>query len=328
MNRKKFVVTTSVLMVFVAGTVAGLAVYTNFVVKASVPGLPEAVAYLPADAQAVFGMNVKAFVKSPIFAKFQAKHGQEVGQDLAEIIDKTGVDPRTDIDYVVAAGKPGEAGHGKGVVVATGRFNRDKIVGFIKTKTVPIELEYSGASVVMIPENKGNEVDKGIAFLSQGEVAVGDLESLKKVVDARPNGKGVLDSPVLGPLLKQLNPQEMFWFAGDATSVISKAPTNTPLGNSISAIQYITGTLDLTDAVKGRISVTARDQASAQKLADVAKGLVALGQLASDQNADLGELMKGVSIQLDDLHINLKISFPYELLEKLESNRAAVKKTI
>jgi hypothetical protein len=273
-------------------------------------------------------MNVKAFVASPVYAKFQARHGQEVGKDLAEIIDKTGVDPRTDVDYVIAAGKPGDSGKGRGVVIATGRFKKDKIVGFIKTKVVPIELDYSGASVVMIPENKGNQVDKGIAFLGSGDVALGDLESLKKVIDNQPNGKGVLDSPVLGPLLKQLNPQEMFWFAGDATSVISKAPTNTPLGNSISAIQYITGTLDLAEAVRGKISVTARDEPAAQKLADVAKGLLALGQLASDQNADLAELMKGVSIDLNGLNINLKLNFPFEVLEKLEAAKTAVKKTI
>jgi hypothetical protein len=88
------------------------------------------------------------------------------------------------------------------------------------------------------------------------------------------------------------------------------------------------GTLNLNDAVDGTITVTAKDDVSAGKLADVAKGLVALGQLASDQNPDLGDLLKGVSIVQNGVQIRLRVNFSIDLLEKLGHARAAVEKKV
>jgi hypothetical protein len=110
MNHRKFVVTSTVLMFLVAGTVAGLALYTGMAVNASIAGIPEAVSYLPADCQAVFGMNVKAFIASPVYARFEQKHGEDFGTDLAEFITKTGVDPRRDVSYVIAGISSHESG--------------------------------------------------------------------------------------------------------------------------------------------------------------------------------------------------------------------------
>ncbi len=330
MKHRSFVVASTVILFLVAGVVAGLALYSTVVVRASIPGLPDAVAYLPPDAQAVFGMNVQKFVASPIYARFEQRHGEEFGQDLAEFISRTGVDPRRDIRYIVAAGKPGDNHHGTGVVIAEGSFNPELIKSFIRTKATPIEVPYNGATVLMIPESDGSKVEKGIAFLSEKEIALGELGALKSVLDIRSKGgkQSVLDNPTLGPLIKTLNPDEMFWFAGDATNILAKAPTNTPLGGNIAAILHVFGTLNLTDAVDGAITVTAKDEASAAKLADVARGLVALGELASDQNPDLGELLKGVSVQQSKDQIRLKVNFPIDLLEKLEKGKATAAKKV
>jgi len=206
-----------------------------------------------------------------------------------------------------------------------GNFNPEAISTFIRSQAVPIELDYKGTTVLMVPEGKGGqEVDKGLAFLSSGEIAMGELEGLKKVLDIRHDKTpGILDNPTLGPLIRSLNPEEMFWFAGDAANILSKAPTTTPLGTSISAIENVVGTLNLSEFVSGNITVTARDEESAQKLADVVRGIVAFGQLAGDQNPVLVELMQGVSIIHEKEKINLKVNFSIELLDKLEHMKPA-----
>jgi hypothetical protein len=316
-------------MFLIAGTVAGLALYTSLVVKASIPGLPEAVAYLPADCQAVFGMNVQKFVASPLYARIEQKHGDKIGTDLADFISKTGVDPRRDVSYIIAGGKSLQRGQGKGVVIAVGQFSSDAITNYINTKGVPIRVDYKGAKVLMIPEEDGNRVEKGIAFLKESEIALGDLESLKAVLDVRENpALGLESNTVLWPLMQSLNPQEMFWFAGDAGSILSKAPTTTPFGSSIAGVQNVVGTLNLTDAVTGKITATARDEESARKLAAVANGFLALGQLASEQNAELAELMKGISVSQLNNQIQLVVNFSIDLLERLEHARPALKKVV
>ncbi len=334
MNHRKFVVASTVLMLAAAGIVAGLAFYSNFSATASISKLPAAVGYLPRDVQAVFGMNVQKFVASPVYAQFQKTHGEEIGKNLAEFIAKTGVDPTKDVLYVVAGGSLGSERKGTGVViaVATGRFNKDTIVSFIKSQVVPIPVDYDGATVLMIPEKNGEKLEKGIAFLSDAEIALGDLDSLKAVLDVRfRRADNISRNPTLGPLIDSLNPTEMFWFAGDAASILSKAPaqTNTPLGGNISAIVNVVGTLNLDDAVRGKITVTAKDKASAGKLADVARGFIALGQLATEQDPNLTALLNGVSIATDakeETKLHLVVNFPFELLEKLEHARPRLKK--
>ncbi len=332
MKHRTFVVTSTVVMFVMIGVVAGLTLYSTIAVKASIPGLPDSVAYLPPDSQAVFGMNVQKFIASPVYARFEQRHGQEFGSDLAEFIAKTGVDPRSDVHYIIAAGKPIENHKGTGVIIAEGTFNLTKITDFVSAQPGAIKLDYTDVTVWMIPEQSGSTIEKGVALISETEIAIGELGSLKTVLDIRKNKTAsVLDNPTLGPLVKGLNPDEMFWFAGDPTNVLAKAPTNTPLGGNITAITNVFGTLNLTTEVAGKITVTAKDEIAAGKLADVAKGLLALASLASEQNPQLGELLKGIIIQQDPqdrTKVLLKLNFPFELLDKLDQLQkpAAAKK--
>jgi len=328
MNHRRFVVVSTVLLFFVAGIAIGLGLYSGMQVSASVPDLPKAVRYLPGDYQAVFGMNVQKFVASPVFAKFEAEKGEEFGRDLAEFASRTGVDPRKDVDYIIAGGKCLSESHHAGVVIAVGRFNTAAIDTFINSQAKPIKLQYKNATVQMIPEADGNKVDKGIAFLTESEIAMGDLESLKAVLDVRENPQsGIENNKTLAPLLESLNPDDMFWFAGDPSSVLSKVPRNTPMGGGLSSIKYVYGTLNLTDAVSGKITVTAADKESAAKLADIARGLVALGQLASEQAPEAAELLKGIAItqNLEQGQILLALNFPLDVLDRLKHAKPVVK---
>lgn len=318
MSRKKFVVTSSIAMVLIAGIVASLAFYTNYVANASVRNLPEALSYLPANSQAIFGMNVQKFVSSPAFTKFEDKHGKQFANNLAEFITKTGVDPRRDLTYIVAGGRALD-GKGEAVIVASGQFDSVKITDYINSHGATVRADYKGITVLVPAADKDSKLNKAVAFLTSSEIALGELEAVKGVIDVHAgSAPGVITNTTLGPLLAALNPDEMFWFAGDPASILSKAPANTPFGSSISAIQNVVGTLNLTDIVSGKITATARDEDSARKLADVVRGLVALGQLASEHDQTLGELMKGVSVAQSKNQISLAISFSIDLLDKFE----------
>lgn len=328
MNHRKFFVTSTVVLFFVAVIAAGLALYSGMHVSASMPDLPKSVRYLPADCQAVFGMNVQKFIASPVYAKFEAKQGEDFGKDLTEFASRTGVDPRKDVDYIIAGGKSLTEGKHSGVVIAVGRFNSAAITTFINSQAKPIKVDYKSATVHMIPEADGSDMDKGIAFLTDSEVAMGDLESLKAVLDVREDPRtGIEGNKTLAPLLESLNPNDMFWFAGDPSSVLSKAPKNTPMGGSLASIRYVFGTLNLTDAVSGKITVTAADKEAATKLADVARGLVALGQLAGDQNPEAAELLKGIAVSqnTENNQILLTLNFPLDVLDRLEHSKPLVK---
>jgi hypothetical protein len=321
MNRRKFVFTSTISLLVITVAIAGLSFFSNFTARAFVPELPNAIHYLPADSHAVFGMNVQKFIASPIYAEFMAKHGTEIGADLAEFIAKTGVDPRQDITYIIAAGRPAQQ-KGAGVVIAVGRFDATAITSFINSKGTPINVDYKGANVLMMPEADGTKLEKGIAFLSGSEIALGDLESLRAVLDVRSNSLPSIDGTSLADLLKNLNSNEMFWFAGNPSSILAKAPANAPFVPSMSAIQSIFGTLNLTTRVEGKITVTATSDVAAGQLADFVRGLIALGNLASAQNPDLAELIRSVQIAQRTNQFDVTVNFPMDLIQKLEASKA------
>jgi hypothetical protein len=326
MNRRKFVITSTISMLVIVAVVAGLSFFSNFAARAFVQEVPRAVHHLPADSQAVFGINVQKFVASPVYAMFMQKHGQEVGADLGEFINATGVDPRTDIDYIIAAGRPSQQ-KGAGVVIAVGRFDANRITAFINTKSTPIALEYKGARVLMIPEANGARLEKGIAFLGSSEMALGDLESLHAVIDVRGGFPGIDSNATLTSLLQNLNAADMFWFAGDGASIMAKAPANTPLGPTLSAIQSIFGTLNLTTTVNGKITVTATDMKAAGQLSDFVKGLLALGQLAGSQSPELAQLVQTVQVAqpAGSSQFEITVNFPIDLLQKLQESTSHLK---
>jgi hypothetical protein len=322
MKHRKFVFTSSLVMIGIAAVIAGMALYTNYAVKASVPDLPDTLNHLPSDYQVIFGMNVERFVASPAYERHVEMHGEKIGNDLEVFIEQTGVDPRRDISYLVAAGRAGDQGKGKGVIVVAGRFNQDTITSYIRSKTSPVELQYGGALVMMIPDAKNDAIEKGIAFLSNQEIALGDLDSLKAILDVRADpSKSILNNSNIAPLISNISTNEMFWFAGDAAGILSKAPVTNPLGANVASIRNIFGTLDISDIVSGKITATAADAESAAKLVDVAKGLIALGQLAGDQNPDFVTLLQGLVITQDASKVSVTLNVPLDLLERLGQAR-------
>ncbi len=338
MRHQKFVVTTTVLMFCFVAVVAGLAFYSTFNAAASAPSIPDVVHYLPAASQGVFGMNVQKFLDSPIYQKMQAKQGAAVGQDLQEFINNTGVDPRSSIRYVVAAvGRESLKEKGIVIIVAKNQFNPDQITSFIykkSTKVAPIELTHQGAKVLMFPEDNGNKIEKGIAFMGSSAIAMGDLDSIKGVLDVRATGQGGLDSTPLGQLVNTvtLNTDDMFWFAGDASSVIAQAPTTTPMLSNFSEIQSIYGTLNLTDAVDGKITATTRTGETAEKLVQVIQGFKALGSMALNNTTQapeltdlVNQLVNAVQVKvIEGTKVQLSVNFPIDLLDKLETMKSTM----
>lgn len=323
MKRRTFVVTSTISLLAIAIAVAGFAFFSDFAARAFVQDLPSAVHYLPADTQAVFGMNVQRFVSSPVYTLLMQKHGEKIASDLDEFTAKTGVNPTQDIRYIVGAARPSSA-KDSGVVIAVGNFNPASITEFISSHATPVRLDYKGCTVLMIPEADYGKTQKGVAFLANSEIALGDLESLQAVIDARNGSPTIQTNPLLMQQLDQLNAADMFWFAGTAGSILSKLPANTPYVQTFSTVQSVFGTLNLMDPVTGRITVTAADGESAKKLAEFATGLLALGQLAGAKNPDMAALVQGVQITQRPEAFDVSVNFPLSLIEKLDAAKTGV----
>lgn len=320
MNIRKAVVICILVGLGIASAGAVIAYYTDYFARASASNLPDVLNSIPSDYQFVFGVNVPKLVQSPAFSKLQ--QNRQTGNELASFIEKTGVDPARDISYLVAAGRPQLKERNEGLAIASGRFNRDTITAYIRSKSAPVELEYAGASVMMIPETNSGEAKNGIAFLNEHEIALGDLASLKGALDIRGKaGQSILASPAMAPLMEGINPDDMFWFAGNAAGLLARVPAGMPLGANASAIKSVVGALNITDSVTGKFTATAQDPESATKLADAIRGLLAFGQLTGHQNPDLKALLGGVAVSQTADQVSVNLTFSADLLQKIQQSQ-------
>jgi hypothetical protein len=315
---RKTVVISILVVLGISCAGAVMALYNS--VTASAQIYPEALNNIPSDYQFVFGVNVQQATKSPMFAQLQQNGG--MGRDLQSFIEKTGLDPQRDISYLVGAGRSGESARNQGVMIAIGQFDKNRITSYIRAKSTVVEKEYGGSSVLMIQNTKSDTApEMGIAFLNGQKMAMGDLESLKTVLDlGGREDRSILSSETVGPLIRCINPDTMFWFAGNAGTILSKAPAQLPLAQSASSIKSFIGTLNISDAVTGKITAIAIDAPSAIKLADGIKGLIALGQLTGNQNPDLKALLGGLAVSQNSTEVTLAVNFPPELLQRLRQS--------
>jgi len=317
-------ITIGILVILGATSVGAMvAMYMDLSAQSSVPDFP-GLGSIPSDCQFVFGVNVRKLVNSPAFSKLQT---QPAGNDLSSFIEKTGVDPRRDVSYLIAGGRGGAQTRNEGVAIVSGTFSEDRITAFIRLKSAPSEVQYAGSTVIMIPDPENGGLKNGIAFLNEREIAFGELESLKAVLDIKAKGnQSVLSNETMLPLIRSIGSEEMFWFAGDASSLLTRAPAAAaaPLRASASSIRSVVGILNIGDAVTGRITATAFNPDAAVKLADAFRGFIALGQLAGNENPELKALLGGLAVSQDSAQVSLNVAISADLLEKLSRSQRKV----
>lgn len=318
MKLRNAIVISVLVLLGIAGAGAVLSVYTDISVKAYANESAACLKYIPSDCQFVFGVNVQRFVQSPAYSSFRQTN--PAAGDMALFVEKTGLNPARDISYLVGAANGKEKT--TGIVIVSGVFNKDAIMSYLRSKSPVIEQSYAGTTVMMIQEEAADSVQKGFAFLDNQEIAMGDLDSLKASLDLRGRESGsILYNKTMEPLIRGIGPNPMLWFAGDAGALLSKAqassPLASPLKNGSSNIKSIVGSINIGEALTGRITATAFTPEQAVKLADAMRGLIAVGQMAGSKNQDLQGLLRGLVVSQDSNQIRVDLNIPADILNKM-----------
>ena len=316
----------SVLLVITGITAAVLWLSVGLPAKASVPNAPDALQSIPSDFQFVAGINLQRIAASPLFLKLRQEQPQaaRIGNDLARFTEQTGIDPFRDITYVVLAGRADGTAKRESLIIVSGAFDKSRITDIIRTKASAIEMDYRGTPLMLIPEPKDSTVKNGMVFLAEREIAIGNLASIKSALDTRAGDKNdILSNATISSLLGGIDLNEMLWFAGNAADALKIAPMQAPPALNASSVQGIAGTLNISENLAGKIIATAIDANAATKMADVFRGIIALGQLSEKQNPDLSLLLSTFTVTQNASQISLSFNIPGELLKRLGRARVA-----
>ena len=318
MKRSRLAVVSILLMMAISAAVLSLS--TGISAKASAANPPDALQNIPSDYHFVSGINIRRLTASSFYLKLQQEQPQaaQLGGALSKFTEQTGIDPARDISYLVMAGRSGESTKPEGLLIVSGEFDKNRITSFIRSKASPIEMEYGGTSVMMVPDKTDASVKNGMAFLGEHEIAMGALVSLKAALDTRTGGKkNILSNAPISSLLGSINMDAMFWFVGDAAGALRQSPLPIPPALNASSIQSVAGAFDINEDIVGKITATTIDSNAATKLVDVFRGILALGQVSGNQNPDIRLLLNTITVMQNDAQISLAINIPGDLIKKL-----------
>ena len=143
---------------------------------------------------------------------------------------------------------------------------------------------------------------------------LGETSYLREMLDAG-EGRSASASELLESIGPETSAGETFWLLGSTSGAI---PPVLGEANVLPPLQAfsLSGRLDAELVLRAR--GRAQTAEAAQQLADVLRGLVALGRMnAGNANPELARLAEAVSIELFDQDIELNVSVPYETIRKL-----------
>jgi hypothetical protein len=323
MTRSRLVLFVSVVIV-VLGVVAGLGVLWLDSARADVGPLPGKGLVLPAEVRFVGGVDVKRFVASPMFSRYNAREGMRP-KAVRDLEEKTGLDPARDIDQIVVAGSREGGPKARPLVLVLGRFDLERIGQSLKAAARANERTYEGVKLFGFADKSGAS---SVALLDEGTLLFGPTDRVETVATSHARGETPLrqNAEILA-LVESVKPGSTFWMVGDRTAM-SALPSALPgqggaTTMNLPPLQSLTLTGDLDPQLSLALTGIAADEAAATKLADVVRGFVALMTLQASQKPELQQLASAFSVTTEANRVLVSARIPYELLDALQPKKTA-----
>jgi TonB family protein len=174
---------------------------------------------VPSDALYMFAINMQRFAQSPLYPRIM-RNKEPLRQMISAVESfsfSTGVDLGRDVSFLILSSTK----QGAPLMIATGQFDRERISKYLQCSMIYQEKQYNGATFFIFPREAGG---RGIAFINQQLIAVGDPESIKLVVDVSAGKKkNILSDPKMVSTIGSGPSDETIWFAGRIGSVLRNA---------------------------------------------------------------------------------------------------------
>jgi hypothetical protein len=311
-------------LIVVVGLCTGLVAYYggNLPFSSSTRG-PAELAYVPADSAAVAYADVRHIMDSEFRQRLRAllPTGQEKDRMLAE----TGIDIERDIDSVVAGLGASDAAGGQGhrVVLVRGRFQPDRIEALARAHGAAVE-DYRGTRLVIEPARKAADDDRtpadraavrgGLAFLEPTLLALGDVDGIKRAVDAGMTRAGMSGDAAMMKFVSGVNTGDA-WIVGRFDALAQNTGLAPAMRNQLSSVRWFSLSADVDQSINCRLHAEAENEQSAEQVRSVVNGMLAAAKLMSNQDARLNTVLGSVQSSGVGPDIELSFTVPAELLD-------------
>jgi len=302
---------------------------------------PQLMNMIMPEAKVVAGINVISARNSP-FGTFLLRQATGNSGEMQKFIAATGFNPQTDLDEILVAtagtdqaaktdATPGmiegtTAGM-KGLVLARGTFNIEKISTLAKTDGKQKIEKYQDAVLILDPKSKSASA---MAFVGTTMVVAGDLASVRAALDRRTTASSI--DPQLTSKVNSLSNSQDAWAVSILPfSSFNAGPAADPTiagalnGDIFKKITSTSGGIKFGPQVLLSTEMVAADEKNANALGDVVRflaGMASMNAGGSGKGAPAGvvALLQGLTVKSEGNVVNLTITIPEEQLEGLISS--------
>jgi hypothetical protein len=272
---------------------------------------PSELAYVPPDARAVAFANVREVMDSELRTKLMGIRPDRSGgptdspdQDRDSdggFFEATGLDLEQDVDSVVASltGSGGENDHP--LMLARGRFNTGLIeAAIVQHAEGRSRIDtYKGTRMVIMPGGPGDAANGSqtlaVAFAEPGLLVLGTEAGVRRGLDAKQSGDNVIDNVELMKLVRDSDDGNA-WAVARFDALAGRAQLPAEIASRLPAISWVAATGHVNGGLRAVLRAETRDDAAAQNLREVIRGLLALAQLQAGQTDQFTELLNSLEL--------------------------------
>ena len=277
---------------------------------------PAELAYVPADATVVAFADVREVMDSELRQKL-LKISPDADQGADSFQAETGINLQTDVDHLVAsvsgAPDPSNPANMRPLLVARGRFDTARIEAAIRIKGGTVE-DYKGKRLITV------ENELGLAFVEPDLAVVGVPASVRRAIDTKASGQNVTGNANVMRLVRDFDNGNA-WVVAHIEAVTSGNVIPAEIKKQLPPVTWLAVSGRIDDGVRAVVRAEARDEAAANNLRDVVRGLVALARLQAGQHAELAALVNSLELGGQGTTVSLSVTVPPAIIDMLGALR-------
>lgn len=281
---------------------------------------PNELSYVPADAAIVAYADVQAVMNSQFRQKLREAIPMEPSEsERNDFEEKTGINVERDIQYIIAAMNADAAQGGSGVVLARGNFDPGRLEALAAQHGGKVQ-QYRGTRMVISARTGGHPGEKAdkhgaLAFVEPGLIAIGDEAGLKRAIDAHQNGQSISGNEEMMRLVGDIEAGSNAWAVGRFDALRNREKLPVQVSNQLSTVKWFAATGHVNGGVSGSLRAEARDDAAAENLRDVARGLLALARLQGGSDPRAAAIVQSLQLGGTGKTVVLSFAIPAEVVD-------------
>ena len=280
---------------------------------------PVELAYVPADATVVAFADVREVMDSELRQKL-LKISPDADQGADSFQAETGINLQTDVDHLVASVSgvpdPSNPANMRPLLVARGRFDTARIEAAIRAKGGTVE-DYKGKRLITV------ENELGLAFVEPDLAVVGVPASVRRAIDTKASGQNVTGNANVMRLVRDFENGNA-WVVAHIEAVTSGNVIPAEIKSQLPPVTWLAVSGRIDDGVRAVVRAEARDEAAANNLRDVIRGLVALARLQAGQHPELAALVNSLELGGQGTSVSLSLTVPPAVIDMLGTLRGQI----